>query len=190
MIGLLFGSFNPIHIGHLIIAEYMLLTQSFEEVWFVVSPQNPHKKNSSLLDAYERLYMVELAIEEREGLRTSNIEFQMPKPSFTIDTLNKLEIDYPEKKFGMILGMDSLLNMHRWKEGKTILETRKIFAYPRPGFLPTKEFFEMENVKITDAPLIDISSTLIRKSIADAKPFTYMLTNKVYKYIDKQLFYI
>lgn len=189
MIGLLFGSFNPVHIGHLIIAEYMLLTQSFEEVWFVVSPQNPHKNKSSLLDAYERLYMVELAIEEKAGLRTSNIEFQMPQPSFTIDTLKRLESDYPDKEFSMIIGMDSLLNLHRWKEGKSILETKKIFVYPRPGFLPSKEFFDMQNVKITDAPLIDISSTVIRKSFTEGKPFTYMLPNKVYKHIDKQLFY-
>ncbi|TVQ77070.1 MAG: nicotinate-nucleotide adenylyltransferase [Flavobacteriales bacterium] len=189
MIGLLFGSFNPVHIGHLIIAEYMLLTQSFEEVWFVVSPQNPHKKKSSLLDAYERLYMVELAIEQKEGLRTCNIEFHMPKPSFTIDTLNKLKLDYPDKDFGMIIGMDSLLNMHRWKEGDSILETKNIYVYPRPGFLPTKDFFDRENIHITDAPLVDISSTMIRRSIAEAKPFTYMMPNNVYKYIDKQLFY-
>jgi nicotinate-nucleotide adenylyltransferase len=189
MIGLFFGTFDPIHVGHLIVAEYMLHNTELEEVWFMVSPQNPEKTPNKISNQYERLHMVHLAIEGIAGFKASNFEFNLPTPSYTHDTLRALKKKYPNKDFSIIVGSDSLINMHRWKNGEAILENETLLVYPRPRCYPQPHHYDKKNIHLTDAPLIDISSTAIRNSIQIGKPLTQMLNKNVWDYIDKQLFY-
>ncbi|MCC5917757.1 MAG: nicotinate-nucleotide adenylyltransferase [Cryomorphaceae bacterium] len=189
MTGLFFGSFNPIHVGHMIVAQAMYFAAQLDEVWFVVSPHNPHKKKDSLLDQYHRLDMVALATKDISYLRASNIEFQLPQPSYTIDSLDFIKKTHPEKEFGLILGSDSLINLHKWKAGERILSCEELLIYPRPGHAPGGDFFSHKNVHIYDLPLIEISSSSIRKSIQNQKPLSQMLPESIWKHIDEQLFY-
>ena len=176
-IGLYFGSFNPIHTGHLIIANYIANNTKLDEVWFVVSPQNPFKNTASLLNEQHRLSLVKIAIDGEKKLKASNVEFQLPKPSYTSDTLIYLSEKYPTKKFFIIMGSDSFQNIEKWKNYKYIINNCNIFIYQRP-------FFEIkntlpENIKIIDAPLLEISSTLIRKNIKENKSIRYLVTDEV-----------
>lgn len=185
-IGLYFGSFNPIHIGHLIIADTLQDRTDLDQVWFVVSPQNPLKKRQSLIHEFDRLRMVELAIEDNYHFRASDVEFSMPKPSYTIDTLAYLTDQYPQHQFCLFLGSDNLTQLKRWKNYQTILDNYEIFVYPRPG---DSKSFEHPNIKLIDAPLLDISATFIRKSILAGKSVKYLLPDGVADYIrDKKLY--
>jgi nicotinate-nucleotide adenylyltransferase len=189
MTGLFFGTFNPIHVGHLILAQHLYYHQDLEAVWFVVSPQNPFKQKHNVINKYERLYMVNLAIEDCPYFKSSDLEFSLPLPSFTWDSLQAFKNQFPDKEFALIVGSDSLQNMHRWKNGGDILEKENILVYPRPGHPPAAYFFEKENITIADAPLVDVSSTLIRESIRNNKPQHFFLSDKVWRHIDRQLIY-
>lgn len=188
-IGLFFGSFNPIHIGHLIIANTMANTTDLEEVWMVVSPQNPFKKNKSLLHEFDRLKMVELAISENSKLRASDAEFQMPRPSYTIDTLARLAEKYPQHEFKLIMGEDNLTQFQNWKNYEQILEFYELYVYPRPN-VGEHAFKQHPKIKFVEAPLLDISATFIRQSIKDSKPIKYMVLEVVEEYIKWKKFYL
>jgi nicotinate-nucleotide adenylyltransferase len=185
-IGLYFGSFNPIHVGHLIIAETLYDRSDLDEVWFVVSPQNPLKKKQSLAHEHDRLRMVELAIEDNFNFRASDVEFRMPRPSYTIDTLTYLTEQYPQHQFCLFLGSDNLDQLKKWKNYKQILEHHAVIVYPRPG--EPKEF-DHPSIRVINAPLLDISATFIRKSIQEGKSVHYLIPESVADYIrDKKLF--
>jgi nicotinate-nucleotide adenylyltransferase len=186
--GLFFGSFNPIHVGHLIIANHMVEHTDLDEVWFVISPHNPLKKKSTLLADHHRYAMVNLAVEDNRKLWASNIEFGLSQPSYTVHTLAFLEEKYPEKEFVLIMGGDNLASLHRWKNYEHILENYSIMVYPRPGEkLP--ELVNHKHVQVVEAPLMQISSSFIRKSIKAGKSVEYILSDKVFKYLTEMHFY-
>jgi len=186
-IGLYFGSFNPIHIGHLIIANHIAENSEIDKVWFVVSPHNPLKEAHTLLNEYHRLHLVELAIKENPKFRASNVEFRLPKPSFTIDTLTYLTEKFPLEKFSVILGSDSWQNINRWKNYEQLVANYSFIVYRRPGF-EVKEKHGAD-LQIMDAPLLDISSTYIRKQIKEKRSVRYMLPEAVYEYIEDNRYY-
>ncbi len=186
--GLYFGSFNPIHNGHLAIANYMREFTDLDEVWFVISPQNPFKSKQNMLPDYQRLELVELAIDDTPGFRASNIEFQLPKPSYTVDTLAYLYDKYPDKEFVLIMGSDNLVNFHKWKNFNEILRYHHIYVYPRPN-TPDTPLIENPKIKITEAPLMEISSSFIRKAIKEKKDVRFFLPPKVWNYIKEMHFY-
>jgi nicotinate-nucleotide adenylyltransferase len=187
--GLYFGSFNPIHVGHLIIANHLVEYTDLDEVWFVISPHNPLKKKSSLLADHHRYAMVHLAVEDNPKLWASNIEFGLPQPSYTVHTLAFLEEKYPEKEFVLIMGGDNLATFHKWKNYTHILEHYRIMVYPRPGMV-LPEIARHPNISIAEnVPLMEISSSFIRKSIARGKSVEYLLSDKVYQYLREMHFY-
>lgn len=186
-IGLYFGSFNPIHHGHLIIANHILQSQKLQEVWFVVSPQNPFKPSASLLNENHRLFLVEEAIKNAPGLKTSNIEFHLPKPSYTIHTLTYLQEQYPQHHFHIIMGSDGFQNLPQWKNGHQILENYPIIVYVRPGF-PMPENLPTQ-VQVEKAPLLEISSTHIRKLIKKGWSIRYLVPDAVIHEIEKGMYY-
>ena len=186
--GLFFGSFNPIHNGHLMIAAYMAEFAGIDQVWFVVSPHNPLKEKQTLLADYHRLAMVNLAIEDDDRFRSSSIEFKLPQPSYTIDTLTYLHEKHPKKEFVLIGGGDMLTSLHKWKNYQALLDQYKIYLYPRPGAAPTP-FDNHPSITFTDTPLIDISSSFIREAIGKGKNMRYFLPEKVWKYIGEMNFY-
>lgn len=188
-IGLFFGSFNPIHTGHLIIANYMANHTDLSEVWLVVSPHNPLKKKDSLLNMYDRLEMVNLALENADNIRSNDIEFRLPQPSYTIDTLIHLQERYPEKNFVLIMGSDNLLTLKKWKNYEIILRDFAVYVYPRPGF-DDDEWNNHPNVYITKTPLMEISSTFIRNAVKERKNIRYFLPDKVLDFIDKKGIYL
>lgn len=187
-IGLYFGSFNPIHNGHMAIANYMLEFTDLDEIWFVISPLNPFKTKQNLLPDYQRLELVDLAINDNGGYRASNIEFNLPKPSYTIDTLAYLYDKYPGKEFILIMGSDNLVNFHKWKNFNEILKHHQIYLYPRPN-VKQVELMKHPNVNIVEAPLMEISSSFIRKAIKENKSVHYFLPNNVWTYIKEMHFY-
>ena len=188
-IGLFFGSFNPIHIGHLVIANHMVEFTDLEQVWLVVSPQNPFKERSQLLNDYIRLDMVRMAIEHYPKLRASDIEFSLPKPSYTIDTLTYLQEKYPEKEFSLIMGMDNLESFPKWKNHEQILKNHHLYVYPRIGS-EGGELVNHPNVTIVpDVPVMQISATFIRESIRNNKNVTPLLPEKVADFLDKNIYY-
>ena len=178
-IGLYFGSFNPIHIGHLIIANHFQQFTDLDQVWFVISPQNPFKKKSSLANEFDRLDMVEIAIKDYTNLRACDIEFRLPKPSYTIDTLINLEEKYPNDQFCLIMGSDKLEGIHKWKNSELILDKYPIYVYPRPGYAQDEN---LVNVEIVEAPLMEISSTFIRSAIKENKNIKPMLPPAVWEH--------
>lgn len=186
--GLFFGSFNPVHNGHMIIANYMLEFSDLEQIWFIVSPQNPMKKKSSLLEDYHRLAIINEVIRDQSKYIASDIEFNMPKPSYTIDTLTYLNEKYPENKFCLIMGSDNLHSFKKWKNYETILENYELYVYPRPNY-DGAEFKKHEKVKIIPAPLVEISSSFIRKSIKEQKDIQYFMPEKAYEYMREMHFY-
>ncbi|WP_143959972.1 nicotinate (nicotinamide) nucleotide adenylyltransferase [Litoribacter populi] len=186
-IGLFFGSFNPIHIGHLIIANVMVDQTDLDEVWFVVSPQNPFKNPRSLLHEQDRLRMVELAIADHFSFKATDVEFHMPRPSYTIDTLTYLSDKHPGHEFKLIIGGDNLNHFHKWKNSEQILEQYGLYVYPRPG---KNKVLEHSNVRYVDAPMIDVSATFIRKSIKSVFSVKYLLHPKVEEYIMDKKFFI
>lgn len=186
--GLFFGSFNPIHNGHLAIAEYIIENSSLRELWFVVSPHNPLKPRLSLLDDHHRLEMVHRAIGRDERFRVSDIEFRMPKPSYTVDTLTLLSEKYPDREFIMILGADNLASFSRWKNCEVLVEKYKRMVYPRHG-VPEEEYSKHRNITVINAPRIEISSSFIREQIGAGKKVKYFLPQAVWEYIDEMGFY-
>ena len=186
--GLLFGSFNPIHNGHLILANYFAEFTDMDEVWLVVSPQNPLKSKSSLLQDHHRLTLVRMALEDQRKLKVSNIEFSMPKPSYTIHTLTYLSERYPDNEFALICGTDIFPTLHKWKNYQRILEDYKIYIYPRPGFSPG-ELLNHPSVISIEAPKMEISSSFIRKGISEKKNMSYWMPENVYQYILEMHFY-
>ena len=200
-IGLYFGTFNPIHVGHLVIANHMAEYTDLDEVWLVVTPQNPLKKKTSLLEDYHRLAMVKIAIDDNLKLRASDIEFTLPKPSYTVNTLVHLREKHPDKNFALIMGEDNLRTLHKWKNYEEILTQHKIYVYPRT--LTESELEEMNqidsnskaevynhaNIVLVDAPVMKVSASFIRKSIQDGKDVRYLLTEPVFKYVEEMSFY-
>lgn len=186
--GLYFGTFNPIHIGHCVIAQHMLEFTDLDEVWFVVTPHNPHKKKNTLLDDYQRLHMVQLAVDDQYQMQVSNMEFDLPQPSYTATTLAHAAEKYPDKDFALIMGADNLQTFHKWRNYEWILEHHKLYVYPRiesdGGDLKSHP-----NVSITEAPIMQIASTDIREAIKAGKNVSFMLPEKVWKFIDEGLFY-
>lgn len=185
---LYFGSFNPPHIGHTAIANYILNHSDADELWFVVSPQNPLKSSSSLLPARTRLELCRLALNDHPKMKVSDIEFQLSKPNYTIHTLIHLEEKFPDRTFSLIMGMDNLQNFHKWKAYESILEYYKILVYPRHGY-NVGEYEDHPCVKIVDAPLMQISSSFIRKELASGNDIRFFLREKVFAMIDKEGLY-
>ncbi len=186
-IGLYFGSFNPIHIGHMAIANYMLEFTDLDKVWFVISPHNPLKEKKSLLADYHRLEMVHQALEDEYDMKASNIEFNMPQPSYTIDTLTWLDEKYPDKEFVVIMGGDSIESLHKWKNYDTLLKEYKIYVYARPG--AKHDIHTHEHINIFHAPQMEISASFIRNAIKDGKNIRCFLPKRVWDYIKKMHFY-
>lgn len=187
-IGLFFGSFNPIHIGHLILANHMQQYSDLDQVWFVVSPHNPFKEKATLANDYERLHLVNLAIENYPYMKSSNVEFSLPQPSYTIDTLAVLREKYPQHDFSLIMGMDNLKGFRKWKNHEKILENYSIYVYPRID-ANAGEWENHPKFKFVDAPIIEISSTQIRNAIKENKNFRPLLPEKVWEYIDGSSLY-
>jgi len=187
-IGLYFGSFNPPHIGHMAIANYMLAFGQIDELWFVVSPQNPLKDKTSLIQARTRLELVRQAIGTFPGMRVCDIEFNLPTPNYTISTLVKLEEKFPDNTFCLIMGMDNLQTFNRWKAWETIIEQYRILAYPRPGF-DGEPHASHRNATLVNAPLMEISSSFIRQAIKDGKNIRFFLPENVADMIEKEGLY-
>jgi nicotinate-nucleotide adenylyltransferase len=187
-IGLFFGSFNPIHIGHMVLANYFIEYTDLDKIWFVVSPQNPFKKKDTLLDAKQRLYMVNLAIESDNRFKASDIEFKLTQPSYTVNTLVHLKEKYPKHEFALIMGADNLETFHKWKNYEEILKHHDIYVYPRPESTGG-DLANHPKVKMTQAPLIEISSTFIRNAIKDKKDVRYFLPPPVWIYLTEMNFY-
>lgn len=186
-IGLYFGSFNPVHNGHLIIATHVLNTNDLSQVWFIISPQNPFKKSASLLNEQHRLNLVKTAIEGETKLKASNIEFKLPRPSYTVDTLAYLNENYPQHQFVIIMGSDSFLNLPKWKNAEVIIKNHEIYIYKRSGFIIEDQI--ADNHKILDAPLLEISSTEIRGLIKQNKSIRYLVPDSVKEEIDRNNYY-
>jgi nicotinate-nucleotide adenylyltransferase len=188
-IGLYFGSYNPIHIGHLAIANYIVEFTNINQLWFVVSPQNPHKIKENLLADYHRLELANRAIESDDRFRASNIEFNLPKPSYTVDTLAYLQERYHDYSFVILMGSDNLENFHRWKNYEVILENYGVIVYPRPGFDKLKIPVH-KNITIAEvAPLMEISSSFIRDAIKAGKDIRHFMPQKAWEYLDEMNFY-
>lgn len=186
-IGLYFGSFNPIHTGHLIIASHVVNETPIQQVWMVVSPQNPFKQTQSLLNEYHRLHLVQLAVEDDSRLRASDIEFKLPKPSYTIDTLVYLQEKYPQHEFTIIMGSDGFQNLAKWKNMELLVKTYPFMVYNRPGFPITEKFGAQ--LTLLEAPLLSISATHIRNNIREEKSILYLVPEKVREYIEQNNYY-
>jgi nicotinate-nucleotide adenylyltransferase len=201
-VGLYFGTFNPIHVGHLVIANYMADYTDLDQVWMIVTPQNPLKVKSSLLPDYHRLALVQEAIEDNDKLRASDIEFKLPKPNYTTTTLAYLKEKYPTHEFSLIMGEDNLRTFHKWQNHEVILKNHKLYVYPRVLTLQEEEEVqEIGNLHdnllaahehvifCNDAPVMKVSSSFVRQAIRDGKDVRYLLTEPVHQYIEKMNFY-
>lgn len=186
--GLFFGSFNPIHIGHLIIANYMAAFSGLDEVWLVVSPHNPLKLKSGLANMYDRLEMARLATENAPQIKVSDVEFKLPQPSYTIDTLAHLHERYPEKEFVLIMGADNLASLKKWKNYEVLLNNYHIYVYPRPGS-EVAEWEQHPSITFTDTPQMEISSTFVRKAIKEKKNVQFFVPDNVLEFIDQRNMY-
>lgn len=190
-IGLFFGSFNPIHIGHIILANHIAENTDINEVWFVVTPLNPFKEKKNLLDNYSRLEMVEIALKKYDKLNASDIEFHLPQPNYTINTLIHLEEKHKNIQFYLIMGEDNLKSFHKWKNYEVLLERYPILVYPRlsEGEVPD-EFKQHKQIIYTQAPIIEISATFIREQLKAGKNISPLLDPDVWKHIDQKGFYL
>jgi len=186
--GLFFGSFNPIHVGHLIIASHMAGFTDLDEVWLVVSPQNPLKNKKGLANMYDRLEMARLATEPAEYIRVSDIEFKLPQPSYTIDTLTHLQERYPSREFVLIMGADNLVSFKKWKNYEVLLKDYKIYVYPRPG-CDLSEWEGHPSITLTETPQMEISSTFIRKALKEDKNIQFLVPENVIAFMDNKNMY-
>lgn len=193
-IGLYFGTFNPIHIGHLVIANHMAEYSGIDQVWMMVTPHNPHKKKDTLLDDYQRLHLVFLATEDYPKIKPSDFEFKLPQPNYTVNTLAHLQDQYPQHEFSLIMGEDNLNTFHKWKNYEAILQNYELFIYPR--IERKNETVIVENllkthpkIHIIDAPVVEISATFIRDGIKTKKNVRPLLPHKVWEYVDHNNFY-
>ena len=186
-IGLFFGSFNPIHHGHLMVASFIANHTDLQQVWLVVSPQNPHKTQSSLLNEYDRLHLAQLAIEDDAQIKVSDIEFKLPKPSYTIDTLTYLEEKYPQHQFYVIMGSDSFQNLPKWKNFEALVKNYQFIVYRRPGF----EIHEKHGADVTylEAPMLELSATLIRNNCKDGITIRYLVPENVRLEIERNNYF-
>jgi nicotinate-nucleotide adenylyltransferase len=189
-IGLYFGTFNPIHVGHLIIANHLAENSDLDQVWMVVTPHNPHKDKKTLLDDYQRLEMVHLATENYPKIKPSTIEFKLTQPNYTVHTLAHLQNKFPHDQFCLIMGEDNLNSLHKWKNYEIILKNHLIYVYPRISSLAeTSRFENHKNIFKIDAPIVELSSTFIRNGIKNKKNIAPMLPQKVWEYISHNLLY-
>ena len=186
-IGLYFGSFNPVHVAHLIIANHILNETDIERIWFIVSPQNPFKSENGLLNEYHRLHLIRLATEDDTRIKVSDIEFNLPRPSYTTSTLAYLAEKHPEHEFVIIMGSDSFQNLHKWKNAEVIIKNYPVYVYQRPGF--AVENTTGVQLQLLDAPLLQLSATHIRKYIREGKSVRYMVPDKVLEEIIKGGYY-
>ena len=186
-IGLYFGSFNPVHTAHLIIANFVVHNTHLDQIWFVISPQNPHKQPQSLLNKYHRKHLIDISIEGENKLRTSTIEFNLPTPSYTIDTLTYLKEKHSNDDFSLILGSDSFQNLPRWKNYETLIKQYSIYVYERPGFDVAEN--SNKNVTVLKAPFLDISSTKIRKMIQEGQSIKFLVPDVVKEEIERNHYY-
>lgn len=187
-IGLFFGSFNPIHIGHLIIANYIAQYTTLDQVWLIVSPHNPLKTKSDLVNMYDRLEMAKLATDNTLKIKVSDIELNLPQPSYTIDTLTHLKERYPEHEYTLIMGADNLKSLKKWKNYELLLTDYKIMVYPRPGY-ENSELATHPSVTITDTPHMELSSTFIRKAIKEGKNVQFFVPDEVIEFINSKNLY-
>ncbi len=189
-IGLYFGTFNPIHIGHLIIANQIVENSDLDEIWMVVTPHNPFKKKSSLLDNHHRFEMVYRATEDYDKISPSDIEFKLPQPNYTVHTLAHISEKYPSNNFSLIMGEDNLKSLHKWKNYETILQHHNVYVYPRisAGKVET-QFDNHPKIHRVNAPIVEISSTMVRNAIKDGKNIKPLLSATVWQYIDEMNFY-
>ncbi len=189
-IGLYFGTFNPIHIGHLIVANHLAENSDLDQVWLIVTPHNPLKQKKTLLDDYQRLHMVNLAIENYPKLKVSDIEFKLPQPNYTVNTLAHLQEKFPKYMFALIMGEDNLNTLHKWKNYNYIIEHHNIYVFPRiTNEVADHEILSHKNIIKINAPIIEISSTFIRNSIKEKKNIAPMLPEKIWQYIEHNNFY-
>ena len=189
-VGLFFGTFNPIHVGHLIIANHMAEHADLDQIWMVVTPHNPHKQKSTLLDDYHRLHMVHLATEDYPKIQPSDIEFKLPQPNYTVNTLAHLQEKFRKHGFSLLMGGDNLNSLHKWKNAEIILQNHDIYVYPRihAGEIDD-QFINHAKIHRIDAPVFELSSTFIRESIKKGKNVVPMLPNKVWEYVEYNNFY-
>lgn len=191
-IGLYFGTFNPIHVGHLIIANHMAEHSILEQIWMVVTPHNPQKQKNTLLDDYQRLHLVNLATGDYPKIKSSDIEFKLPQPNYTVVTLAHLKDKFPQHEFSLIMGEDNLKSLHKWKNYEYILENHDIYVYPRISESTDNETLSALNhlrVHKIEAPIVEISSTFIRENIKNRKNIRPLLPEKVWEYVDHNNFY-
>lgn len=193
-VGLYFGSFNPIHIGHIAIAGYFTEYAGLDQIWFVISPHNPLKRKSTLLDDYQRLHMVNLAIGDNLKFKSTDIEFKLPRPSYTIDTVTYLKEKHPANQFALVMGEDNLNTLHKWKNVDELIKKCSIYIYPRPDSpRPSSPLLDQiltkADLHFVNAPLMDISGTFIREGIKQGKDMSYFLPAGVWKYITEMHFY-
>lgn len=187
-VGLFFGSFNPVHTGHMIIANHLAAWTDLDQVWLVVTPQNPFKQRQNLAADYDRLHMVHLAIGNNLHLRACDIEFRLPKPSYTVDTLAHLREKYPDHEFTLIMGGDNIRSFHKWKNHEVILAHHDILVYRRPGYV-TDRFRDHPRVRFVEAPEMEISSSFIRRCIEEKKSIQYLVPESVREYLENNLLY-
>jgi nicotinate-nucleotide adenylyltransferase len=189
-IGLYFGTFNPIHVGHLIIANHLAEHSDLEQIWMVVTPHNPQKQKNTLLDDYQRLHLVRLATEEYDKIKPSDIEFKLPQPNYTVNTLAHLLEKYPQYEFSLIMGEDNLKSFHKWKNYEYILQNHEIYIYPRVSEGDdNSEFVNHPRIHKIDAPIVEISATFIRENIKNKKNIRPLLPHNVWEYVDHNNFY-
>jgi len=188
-IGLYFGSFNPINTGHLIIAQHILNHTEIQRLWFVISPHNPLKDKASLANDRDRLHLVQLAIEDNPSMKASDIEFKLPQPSYTIDTLTYIKEKYPRYEFALIMGADNLISLPKWKNYQLLINNYPIYIYKRPNYPIESSLVQHENIHILDTPLLDISSTWIRQLIKTKKSIRYLVPEKVFDYLESSHLY-
>lgn len=186
--GLFFGSFNPVHIGHLAIANYFVAYSDLGQLWFIVSPHNPLKQKKSLLDGRQRLEMLHRAVAGSDMFRVNDIEFHMPQPSYTIDTLARLGEKYPEREFALIMGADNLDTLDKWKNYEELLDSYAMYVYPRPG-LENPRYSDRPNVRIVKAPQMEVSSSFIRQAVAEGRDLRHFMPPGAWQYMDEMNFY-
>jgi nicotinate-nucleotide adenylyltransferase len=189
-VGLYFGTFNPIHTGHLAIANHMAEFSDLDQIWMVVTPHNPLKKKNTLLDDHHRLQMVFLATEDYPKIKPSDIEFKLPQPNYTVNTLAHVQEKFPQHQFSLIMGEDNLNSLHKWKNYEVILQNHEVYVYPRVNTeVLSDEFKDHPKIHKIDAPIMEISSTFIRESIKNGKNIRPLLPEKVWQYVEHNLFY-